>query len=207
MKNKFLILSLLSLTTLACTSACSPKTPAVDTNNSSASVEPVASVSQPTSDKPTDVNSCQESQTLTCEPEKSQPATEVVKGDGWELTVPFGLQKKVVPDQEVVLSLFSNENKALLILLKEKYAGSYDEYIISSTRSLKDSGASLDNSKPMIVRDQKFTLMESTKNGVKVWSMVTFKDGFGYALSCGGPAPYDNVYSFCSPVFDSITLK
>lgn len=147
--------------------------------------------------------------TLVCQPAENSTSvkTELVSGDTWQITLPLGLQKKPVTKTDIVLSAFLDKEKVLLVLLKEKFSGSFEQYTISSARGIKDAGATIQSSATVELNGAKFALLEAVKNDVKIWSLVTTKNGFGYGLSCGGPSPHDDAHTVCTSITNTFTLK
>lgn len=232
MKYTFIILSLLVASTASLLSSCTtcnvqttehscdggdchqsvPKPTVSAETHSDASVdndEVVVTSTGVLLDQAPSHNVCLATSSATC-PDQAEPSNikvEVVKGDGWEVTLPVGFQNQVVTKPNVALQSYSEKDKVLAVVLKEKFAGTFEQYVLVSLRGIRDAGAKVQSTKTVDADGKKFILVEAEKNDVKVWSLVTTKDGFGYGLSCGGPATYDNVDNFCTFVTNSFTLK
>jgi hypothetical protein len=81
----------------------------------------------------------------------------------------------------------SKDKKAIVVFVTEKTTATYDQFVLMALRGIKDAGANIASAKQIDLNGHKFVLVESSKNGIKVWLWVTLLNGTGYGLSCGGP--------------------
>lgn len=118
------------------------------------------------------------------------PVTDIhVVKNKCELTLP-GLDWKSVPtcDEDNCPVAFMNKDETgLVVLLDEKFEGSFDEYVLVLLRELKSSGATILDTSEVNLNGNRFILMESFRDDVKVWLWVSLVNNQGYVLSCGGP--------------------
>lgn len=142
-------------------------------------------------------------------PTPPPPTDQVVTGTGWEVTIPVGWNKMEPPQSTPGLEmLYLNKDKHnLILLIKEPFTGTASEYTLEALRGLKGAGAVLASAKQVEVNGNKFVLIDSTKDGVRMWMWVTVQNGSGLALSCGGPATEDWHQAICSTVASSLKLK
>jgi hypothetical protein len=192
MKRLFLVLSLLSLGLISCSSCAKKETSGPVCEGGSCPL-PSATPSTTPPDPPL----------------PPPPTDKVVTGVGWELTVPAGWDKLEPPQPTPGLEgLYLNKDKHnLFLLIKEPYAGKSDEYTLEALRGLKSAGAHLNSAKQVEVNGNKFVLVDSDKNGVRMWLWVTVRNGSGFALSCGGPATEDWHQGICATVASSLKLQ
>lgn len=232
MNKTIIILSLLVFSLLSCVSSCNScqsvthavnlpcdssacntdSTKLVDVIESSASdsfsTESVE-VKSSLLDHFTEVSMCTLDPSLNCQPldNFTSVKTELVKGDTWQINLPLGLQRKPIPKAEIVLSAFLHKDKVLVFLLKEKFAGTFEQYTLHSLRGIKDTGSTIQSSAMVELNGTKFSLLQTIKDDVKIWNLVTTKNGFGYGLSCGGSASYDATHIICTSITSTFTLK
>ena len=156
-----------------------------------------------------ETNVCAPSTTNLClnPHDESLINVDVVKGSTWEITLPSGFKEKSKPKPEVELVTYSERDKALVVVTKEKFSGNFEEYVLMNLRKVKDTGARVEATKTVDADGKKFVQLEMMKDDVKIWSLVTTKDGLGYGVSCGGPPPYEPVNTLCSFITTSFVLK
>lgn len=159
-------------------------------------------------DEANEVNVCQDNTPNSClhPHDESIIKVDLIKKDTWELTLPLGFKEKTKSKPGVDLITYSERDQALVVVTKEKFAGKFEEYVIVALRNAKDTGAKVESTKTVDSEGKKFILLEMTKNDIKVWSLVTTKDGFGYGVSCGGPPPHEPINSLCSVITNSFNL-
>ena len=85
-------------------------------------------------------------------------------------------------------AFLQNGGDAVVVFLSEEFEGPFDAYAISAIRGMKDSEANIDSTTSVQLDGHNFVLIASSKEDVRVWTWVTLIGGFGYGLSCGGPA-------------------
>lgn len=217
MSKNTLVIALVGLFvgSFSCSSCNEPKAPITSVSGSGGSVVHNNNTSDVTSEtiiasssSGTEEQLCDPAQTGSCEPVNpdSLITEELVKGSGWQISVPLSWRIRNPVQKNVVLSRESDNPKLLLVLLQEPFTGSYEQYTLSSVRAYKEGGATVSSSKEVDLNGTKSTLLEVVKNGVKIWNWITIKDNFGYVLSCGGPAPYELVSTPCSSVVSKFTF-
>ena|SRR5574339_638507 len=188
MKRLFLVLSLLSIGLISC-SSCAKKETTPPVCEGGSCPLPSATPTTPTPPPP--------------------PVDTVVTGAGYEVTIPNGWKALTPPEETPGLEfIYMNPDKHnMFLLIKESYPGTSAEYTLEALRGLKGSGAHLNSAKQVEVNGNKFVLIDSDKNGVRMWMWVTVSNGSGLALSCGGPADEDWHQGICSTVASSLKLK
>jgi hypothetical protein len=133
---------------------------------------------------------------------------ETVVKDNWELVLPFGSNKTFNPEKDIALTvMISDPSEIVLVLSKEDFSESYDEYLIHSLRGIRASGSEIISIKELNSNNQKFMEIESKKGSITVLNWITVKNNFGYTLSCGGSAEDAMVEDVCLEVFSSFQIN
>lgn len=191
MKRLFLVFSLLTLGLISCSSCAKKETTAPVCEGGSCPLVPPTASSSATPPTP------------------PPPADQVVTGAGYQVTIPAGWEKTTPPQETPGLeALFLNKDKhSLILLIKEAFPGTSAEYTLEALRGLKGAGATLNSAKQVDINGNKFVLIDSSKDGVRMWMWVTVQNGSGFALSCGGPATEDWHQGICSTVASSLKLQ
>lgn len=183
MKRILLAATLLAVGAVSCTS-CAGKTPTPSGPDAapSASVTPIPPTPVPVN---TDIT---------------------VKQDNWEFVLPTSAWDQAVTCSQTgcPVAYMSKDKKAIVVFVSEKTNATYDQFVLMSLRGIKDAGANIASAKQIDLNGHKFVLVESSKNGVKVWMWVTLINGTGYGLSCGGPA--DN-HDLCFGVANTLKIN
>lgn len=198
MKNFFFILSFLSIGLAACT-GCNKKdtsTPVCTGADCIQATVPVVVPSTPDDDVvPTTSTDSSDYKTLS--------------GSGWELTVPQEWEKVTLEDEEVQPALIvTNQSEHNIILLaKDAFPGTTPEYVLEALKGFKEVGAKVDSSKQVELNGNNFVFLNTSKDGARIWFWISVKDGFGYALSCGGPASEVHHEAICNDVAKSLKLN
>lgn len=229
MKNSILVSLFLTLSVVSCSSSCfstppkpEPLSPTTcdggDCHDNSvvdggsggtadAGTKPVTSTAELVAQVGV-TSVCSDSPELVCSPlpNVSAPA-ESVKGDSWQVNLPLGFQKSKSESPDIVFSALSKKDRLLVVLLKEKFTESFDVYVLTTVRDLKESGTKVVSTKPIKSGNSKSMLIETVKDEIKIWTMVTTKDGFGYALSCGGPGDHAVMLPVCTSITDSFSVN
>lgn len=144
----------------------------------------------------------------SCPLPPAPPSTDqVFSGKDWELTVPAGWEKK--PNDDVNVKVFvANQSKMnLVIFIEEAFPGTPEQYAIMALRGLRSAGARLVSAKQVEVNGEKLVLLESEKDGVRLWLWLAVKNGNGFALSCGGRSTDDWNRDICVTISNSLKLK
>lgn len=138
----------------------------------------------------------------------SDTLSQTLSGEGWELVVPEGYDTAVIPEgEEQPDVLVVNEvEHSIVLLIKEPFVGSAPEYVINAVRGLSEALATLNASKQVELNGNKYVLLDSAKEGIRVWMWLTVNNGFGYSLSCGGPETEDHHETLCNEVANSLKL-
>jgi len=194
MKRLLLVLSLLTLGLISCSSCAKKDTTAPPVcEGGSCPLTPPTAVPDASVTPPT----------------PPPPADQVVTGTGYQVTIPAGWVKMDPPQETKGLeALFLNKDKhSLIILIKEPFTGTSAEYTLEALRGLKGAGATLNSAKQVDINGNKFVLIDSNKDGVRMWMWVTVQNGSGLALSCGGPAAEDWHQGICTTVASSLKLQ
>ena len=232
MKTNLFVLSLLGLGIFSCTSSCascsqetvqSPSSQGVGGYNSSSTlVDSSGSVSLNTGSSsngmelppvtsgpplPPVTSGPLDTCTSVCDNLPGTDSDRLHSGESWQLYLPndFKLQKPKQPNIE--LSMLSSEKNLLVVILKDPMTATYDQYVLGSVRSYKDGGATVISTKEVMLGSSKFTLLEVNKGNVKILNYITYKNGAGYVLSCGGPPPHDNVFKNCPLIANHFHIK
>jgi hypothetical protein len=126
-------------------------------------------------------------------------------GEGWKVLMP--------PDNTAIkIALVHPTKKLLVILTKEEFQGTTEQYSLLAMRSARDSGATVASVAPVEINGTKYVLVETFKtnaNGTKVsvWQWVGVKASLAYGLTCGGPASVATVQSDCQAVASTLKIN
>jgi hypothetical protein len=175
----------LALSTVSC-SSCAKKNP-----------DPVTPEPVPT---PTS------STTVTPEPPKPVVTAVTVKQDGLELTLPSAEWVAVESPPPHAQAWMNAVKKNGVVVVGEEYTGSYESYVLFALRGIKDSGAQVASAKQVEINGQKFVLVESSKNNIRVWLWVALVGGHGYGVSCGGPDSDPTQKDLCTGIAATIKI-
>jgi hypothetical protein len=134
---------------------------------------------------------------------------EVLSGEGYQLTVPAGWEKYIADPATpgIELTYINDQKHNLVVLLKEPFAGSSNEYVIEAIRGLKTTGAHLTSSTQVVLNGNKFVLIDATNEGARMWLWVTTHNGFGFALSCGGEETNPDNEKICTDIAATFVLN
>lgn len=139
--------------------------------------------------------------------ESSGSLTQTLSGKGWELVVPEGFDTVVIENEEQPEVLVVNEEEHSLVLLtKEPFAKSNPEFVLGAVRGVAEAEGTLHGSKQGELNGNKYVLLDTAKDGTRVWMWLIVKNGFGYSLSCGGPADEDHHEALCAEIADTLKL-
>lgn len=111
----------------------------------------------------------------------------VVSLEDVELVLPSEDWKLVSNDKTEIKLLAKNDKlNNLVVFVKEQFKGTYDEYALTNIRGLKDQGAVITKSDQFEFGGVTWVFVSSTNKDVNLYQWVTYRNGYGYALSCGG---------------------
>jgi len=182
MKKTFAIISILTLGIVSC-SSCARKTPDPSTP---APAPPV---------------------TVTPVPPTPVPTTTVIKQDNVEFTLPTDEWKKLESPPSHSVALINPVKKNIIVFVNEDFSGTYEQYVLVALRGVKDAGANVASAKQTEVNGHKFVLIESSKNGMRVWMWVTLLNNHGYGFSCGGPDGDTTQRDLCSNIMGTLKIN
>jgi len=190
MKRLLFVLPLLILGLVSCTS-CSKKE---------------------TTPPPCDGGSCTfptATPTVTAPPVPTTPPDQVFSEEDWSVSLPVGWSKLEPPAPVPELKLFyaNKEKMNLVIFVKEPFEGTNAEYILEALRGIKDGGGKIVAARQVDVNGNKFVLVDSTRDDIRMWMWILARNGFGYALSCGGPAADVGQEDICTKIANTVTIK
>ena len=139
---------------------------------------------------------------------KSPSAPLLVFVEDMEYVLPSTDWESVTSNKPEVKSMASNKKEQnLVVMVKEKYAGEYDEYVLSNIRSLKDQGAFVVGATQSDLNGLKWVFVDSTKNDVRLLQWITVRNGFGYSLSCGGKGDPELQLQVCQQIANTLKLN
>jgi len=111
----------------------------------------------------------------------------VISGDTWSFTVPSADWVNIkAPNPEIRAALLNPEKHNMVLLIKEQFAGTNEQYVLAAMQSLKSTGAKFKSVKHFSRNGDDFVVIETTKDNMRAWFWVIAKGGFGYGFSCGG---------------------
>lgn len=196
MKHLFPILGFLTLSLASCT-GCTKKNTSVPVCSGTDCEQPIVPV----------VSRPDAGVTSSDKIESSDSLNQTLSGDGWELVLPEGFDSVVLEDEEKPAVLVVNkEEHSLVLLIKEPFTGSIPEYVVGAVRGIAEEKGILRGNKHGELNGNKYVLLDSAKDGTRVWMWLLVKNGFGYALSCGGPEAEDHHEALCAEVANTLKL-
>ncbi len=130
-------------------------------------------------------------------------------GEGWELAVLQEWDQVVVEDEEFkpALVLTSEIEHNLIIFVKDPFPGTAPEYVLGAVRGFAEEGVTINSTTQVEINGNRFIVLDTSRGEARIWFWVSVKDGFGYALSCGGPAAEDHHEAVCKDVANSLKIK
>lgn len=146
------------------------------------------------------------SATITPEPPKPVVTTVTVKQDGLELTLPSADWVALQGPPPHAQAYINAAKKNGVVIVAEDYTGSFESYVLYALRGIKDAGGLIASAKQVQVNGQNFVLVESTKNGMRVWLWVGLVNAHGYGVSCGGPDSDPTQKDLCNGIASTIKI-
>ena len=145
----------------------------------------------------------------TVPPVSTAPPVQVLAQENWSVSVQPGWEPMESPLQDSHIRVFvgNKEKQNLVVFVKEPFAGTNAEYILEGIRGLKDGGYKIAGARQVDINGNKFVLVDSSQGNVRIWMWIVAKDGFGYALSCGGPTVDTSQEDMCTSVANTLTIK
>lgn len=174
---------LLAVSSVSCTS-CAKKTP-----------DPTTPDATPTP-----------SATVTPEPPVPVVTTVTVKQDNLTLTLPSAEWVAIQNPPPHAQAWLNLAKKNGVVVVSEDYAGSFESYVLYALRGVKDAGGLVASAKQVEINGTKFVLVESSKNGMRVWMWVGLVNSHGYGVSCGGPASDATQQDLCNGIASTIKI-
>lgn len=133
-----------------------------------------------------------------------------VDGDTWAFIVP-GEWKKLNNVEggpgEAEVSYMQSDEHQLLSLSKEAFTGTYEEYVLSGIRSLKEAGVNVQSATQVTLNGNTFVLLETSKGITNAWMWVTVAKGIGYNFSCGGSGDETKAKSVCTQISKTLEIQ
>lgn len=139
-------------------------------------------------------------------------STETITQENWQFILPGAGWEKVPSTNEGIKVVLRNEQSQKLVLfVKEPTAETYDRYVVGNMKTVSQTGAPILGASNLTMHGEKFAVILAGQGNIWIW--ITVKDGFGYALTCGGaPAtsdggsndPLDNT---CTFIAKSLQIK
>lgn len=179
--KQFVLAAILALGLVSCSSCTKPNDVPITT--------PTATVSVPTpTATPVDTNV-------------------TLSKDNFKITVPNANWVALPPTPDQIVGYLNKDKQNLVVLVKEPFSGSYENYILEAIRSVKNDGGTVVSTKQVSISNQNFVLVEATQDMVSIWMWVTVVNEFGYSFSCGGPQSVSDEKDLCSSIADTLQIK
>lgn len=99
-----------------------------------------------------------------------------------------------------------NKSKTLLTIKTEKFDSTYDHFVLTKLRTLRNNNVNVDDIDETKIDDVKFLFVQADKEDVESWHFFGWKNKVGYTISCGGQKELMSKEE-CQKVFDQIKLK
>lgn len=148
--------------------------------------------------------------TFVCEDDASEDVDlsgdTVVSADNWQLVLPREWAKQEAP-KGVALLATNTKEQGLLLMTKEPYEGSYDEFAIETVRGLRGQGAEILTTST-VQANELFVYIRSQQGDLIADTWVTVKDDFGYSVSCGSlSSNFGKLSEDCERILFSFEMK
>lgn len=131
----------------------------------------------------------------------------VVSIEDFEVLLPSNEWRQVVNSKPEIKFLAKNDKlNNLVVVVKEKFSGSYDDYALTNIRGLKDQGAVIVKADQSEFGGAKWVFVSSSNDGVNLFQWITYRDGYGYALSCGGQGVEEQA-TVCQQIASTLKLN
>ena len=185
--KKFLVIALMSLGLLSC-SSCAKKNPPTEVNHPAPAPTVSATVTQPP-------------------PAPVDPRV-TVSADHWSVTLPDNSWTRINPDEtgDDTAVLVNSSLMNMIIVEQKDFPGTLDVFALVNIRALRNSGAQLVSAKQVEIDGHKFVLVEASKGNNKAWMWMAVEGGHGFGLTCGGPAEA-NHEQLCAGIAATLKLK
>lgn len=133
---------------------------------------------------------------------------QVIAQDDWEVSLPSEAWEVQKASGDIKLVAGNKEKHNLIMLAKEEFPGSFEQYSLIVIRSLREK-SKLVSAKTVNLNDRKFMLIETIRSSARVWMWVTVKDGLGYGITCGGVEEDNDQFQHdtCFAVANTLKLK
>jgi hypothetical protein len=160
--------------------------------------------------EPTPSSTCDGSTCPTPTVVPPTPLTQTVVFENMEVTMPFEWQ--LVPMDDAQTKVYSSKDeKSMLILIKEPYVATYEEYAFSAIRGLRAQGSDVKEAKQVEIDGVKFVLVaadlkKADGSSLELWMWITVQNGYGYSLACGGSSSVGND-EVCNTIASSFKIK
>lgn len=134
------------------------------------------------------------------------PAFTVIKGMGWQVSVPseWSLLETIEPGVEALVA--SKDNKELVLVAKDNCLAEPTVCIKLSIQSLKDNGAVITSVDEVIINKRHFYLVKSTMDDIQVLAWISIVQDEVLIFSCGGPIG-SNVENTCEQIVKTLSIE
>jgi hypothetical protein len=136
----------------------------------------------------------------------------VIKGDGWEFTLPESGWETESPEGSPNQTA-SNEAKKNMIMLTSMTSNLNSQGIaLMLIRGFKESGAKILSTTEVVQNATTYTLVVSqapkgADDAIQAWTWITTKNGKGYAFTCGGIKSAADQAATCATVFKTLKIN
>ncbi len=134
------------------------------------------------------------------------PTSQVVKDVNFKFVAPADWTQQTNPLDTNIKVMFTNtEKEGLFIMATLPFLDSYNEYILTSIRELKDNGIEVLQSTPVIINGEDFIVIDTAKDTIRASIWLSLKNGIAYQFTCGSRS--DDLKGLCTTIANSIELK
>lgn len=132
----------------------------------------------------------------------------VISGDNWQFELP-STDWTLTPTEDGGPDAFYQnlKDKSLLILLKEDFTGSTQDYTLLAIRGLKEANLRLLSSSQLLIDNKIFNYLELVNGNIKLFQVLYAQNKFGYSLSCGGLDSENTFKEKCLSIFNTVRIK
>jgi hypothetical protein len=136
------------------------------------------------------------------------PSSQIISGVDWEITIPSGwVHEDIKNNTKLVEACYVNNSKMnLILLLKEEFIGSIDDYTAQALQELNDEGIIINFTQQIQVNDVIGNMYYTFNNDIGIWTLVIMHNTMVFSLSCGGYNIDNYQQDICLNVIKSFKL-
>lgn len=124
-----------------------------------------------------------------------------------KMTVTLPLSWVKLNEDSDSLSYVNKTKKNLVLLAKEECKMTYTQCMVSSLKGMMLAGVEILSAEDTELNGNKFALILSKKDDVKIWTWLTHRNDTLYMLSCGGLEEDLSNQEICTKISSTLKLQ